>query len=129
MHIFDICFVFAFYCILLHLRQFLKLKTLISKFQKTYTCIFMYLTEGRDRQFEIYKTGIEAPGFRDYHEKLQTFILFFIDAASFIDVDDERWQFFLLYVYIILKTSQFLIHSTQSALKIKKIMQISVVEV
>lgn len=58
----------------------------------------MYLTEGRDRQFEIYKTGIEAPGFRDYHEKLQTFILFFIDAASFIDVDDERWQFFLLYV-------------------------------
>lgn len=58
----------------------------------------MYLTEGRDRQFEIYKTGIEAPDFRDYHEKLQTFILFFIDAASFIDVDDERWQFFLLYV-------------------------------
>lgn len=128
MHIFDICFVFAFYCILLHLRQFLKLKTLISKLQKKYTFIFMYLTEGRDRQFEIYKTGIEAPGFRDYHEKLQTFILFFIDAASFIDVDDERWQFFLLYVVHNI-VSQFLIYSTQSALKIKEIMQISVVEV
>lgn len=88
----------------------------------------MYLTEGRDRQFEIYKTGIEAPGFRDYHEKLQTFILFFIDAASFIDVDDERWQFFLLYVVHNI-VSQFLIYSTQSALKIKEIMQISVVEV
>ncbi|XP_061178259.1 histone acetyltransferase type B catalytic subunit-like [Saccostrea echinata] len=53
--------------------------------------------DGKDRQFEIYKTGIESPGFREYHERLQTFILFFIDAASFIDVDDERWRFFLLF--------------------------------
>ena len=60
------------------------------------TSLFDCSTEGRDRQFEIYKTGIETPGFREYHERLQTFILFFIDAASFIDVDDERWQFFLL---------------------------------
>lgn len=87
---------------------------------------FVYLTEGRDRQFEIYKTGIEAPGFRDYHEKLQTFIMFFIDAASFIDVDDERWQFFLLYVVHNIKNIQFLISSDQFALKIKEIMKISV---
>lgn len=87
---------------------------------------FVYLTEGRDRQFEIYKTGIEAPGFRDYHEKLQTFIMFFIDAASFIDVDDERWQFFLLYVVHNIKNIQFLISSHQTALKIKEIMKISV---
>lgn len=90
---------------------------------------FVYLTEGRDRQFEIYKTGIEAPGFRDYHEKLQTFIMFFIDAASFIDVDDERWQFFLLYVVHNIENIQFLISSYQSALKIKEILKISVVKV
>ena len=54
------------------------------------------LTDGEERQFEIYKTDIECPGFREYHERLQTFILFFIDAASFIDVDDDRWNFFLL---------------------------------
>ncbi|XP_048730537.2 histone acetyltransferase type B catalytic subunit-like [Ostrea edulis] len=53
--------------------------------------------EGKERQFEIYKTGIESPGFRAYHERLQTFTLFYIDAASFIDVDDERWRFFLLF--------------------------------
>ncbi|XP_062589118.1 histone acetyltransferase type B catalytic subunit-like [Saccostrea cucullata] len=53
--------------------------------------------DGKDRQFEIYRTGIETSGFREYHERLQTFILFFIDAASFIDADDERWRFFLLF--------------------------------
>ncbi|KAL4228701.1 histone acetyltransferase 1 [Mactra antiquata] len=53
--------------------------------------------DGVDRQFEIYKTTIDCPGFREYHERLQTFILFFIDAASFIDADDERWSFYLLF--------------------------------
>ncbi|XP_045209831.2 histone acetyltransferase type B catalytic subunit-like [Mercenaria mercenaria] len=53
--------------------------------------------DGKDRQFEIYKTDIDCPGFREYHERLQTFILYFIDAASFIDVDDERWSFYLLF--------------------------------
>ena len=53
-------------------------------------------TDSEERSFEIYKTDIEAPGFREYHERLQTFILFFIDAGSFIDVDDDRWNFFLL---------------------------------
>lgn len=53
--------------------------------------------DGTDHQFEIYKTDIECPGFREYHERLQTFILYFIDAASFIDVDDERWSFYLVF--------------------------------
>jgi histone acetyltransferase 1 len=50
------------------------------------------------RKFEIYQTDIETPGFREYHERLQTFVLFFIDGASYIDVDDHRWKFYLLYV-------------------------------
>ncbi|WAR05561.1 HAT1-like protein [Mya arenaria] len=52
---------------------------------------------GEKREFEIYKTDIECPGFREYHQRLQTFVLFFIDAASFIDVDDDRWSFYLLF--------------------------------
>ncbi|XP_046546607.1 histone acetyltransferase type B catalytic subunit-like [Haliotis rubra] len=50
-----------------------------------------------NREFEIFKTDIEAPGFREYHDRLQTFILFYIDAASFIDVDDDRWSYYLLF--------------------------------
>ncbi|KAK6183635.1 hypothetical protein SNE40_011071 [Patella caerulea] len=53
--------------------------------------------EGGSRTFEIYKTDIEAPGFREYHSRLQTFLLFFIDAASYIDVDDDRWNYYLLF--------------------------------
>ena len=29
--------------------------------------------------------------------QLQTMLLFFVDAASFIDMDDDRWRFYLLY--------------------------------
>ena len=56
---------------------------------------------GEERTFEMYKTNIESPGFRVYHERLQPFLLFFVDAASYIDVDDEKWTYFLLWVLII----------------------------
>ncbi|ESO94305.1 hypothetical protein LOTGIDRAFT_232538 [Lottia gigantea] len=54
-------------------------------------------TDGSSRNFEVYKTDIDVPGFRDYHSRLQTFLLFFIDAASYIDVDDDRWNYFLVF--------------------------------
>ncbi|OWF35869.1 histone acetyltransferase type B catalytic subunit-like [Mizuhopecten yessoensis] len=58
---------------------------------------YKVIKDNEERHFEIYKTDISAPGFREYHEHLQTFILFFIDAASYIDVDDDRWMFYLLF--------------------------------
>lgn len=54
------------------------------------------ISDGDQQQFEIYKTDISAPGFRDYHERLQTFIIFYIDAASYIDIDDDKWTFYLM---------------------------------
>ena len=53
----------------------------------------------RERTFEIYKCTMQegGVGFRELHERLQPYILFFVDAASFIDVDDDRWRFFFLY--------------------------------
>jgi len=47
--------------------------------------------------FEVYKTNVNTPGFLEYHKKMQSFILWFIDAASFIDTDDTKWNFFTLY--------------------------------
>ena len=52
--------------------------------------------DGVTRHFEIYKNTIDASGFRSYHERLQTFLLWYVDAASFIDVDDDRWSFYLM---------------------------------
>ena len=49
------------------------------------------------RQFEVYKCEESTPRFRDYHERLQTWIMFYIDAASFIDIDDDNWKMFLMF--------------------------------
>ena len=52
---------------------------------------------GMDRHFEIYKANVKTEGLVEYHEKMQSFILWFIDCASFIDVEDDKWEFFILY--------------------------------
>ncbi|KAJ8416857.1 hypothetical protein AAFF_G00327350 [Aldrovandia affinis] len=53
--------------------------------------------EGEDLTYQIHKARVSSPGFREYHERLQTFLMWFIETASFIDVDDERWDFFLIF--------------------------------
>ncbi|KAM9283952.1 histone acetyltransferase type B catalytic subunit isoform 2-T2 [Cariama cristata] len=52
---------------------------------------------GEDITYQIYKADMTCPGFREYHERLQTFLMWFIETASFIDVDDERWNYFLVF--------------------------------
>ena len=58
--------------------------------------VYLFLDGGIRKTFEVYFTKIEEPGFRKYHSRMQTFIKFFIDAASYIDVDDERWDYYLM---------------------------------
>ncbi len=53
--------------------------------------------EHPSRQFEIYKCDHSVPGFIDYHKRLQPWIMFYIDAASYIDSDDPNWLYFVLY--------------------------------
>ncbi|XP_021938160.1 histone acetyltransferase type B catalytic subunit isoform X2 [Zootermopsis nevadensis] len=56
-----------------------------------------FATDDGNRSWEIYMCEVTTPGFLTYHERLQTFVLWFIDAASFIDSDDDHWRFFLIY--------------------------------
>jgi len=51
----------------------------------------------KDVEYEVYHGTINSPQLRSYHERMQTFVLWYIDAASFIDVDDERWHFYMLF--------------------------------
>eukprot|EP00794_Sanderia_malayensis_P003757 gene3757-4279_t len=51
-----------------------------------------------DDIYEIYQADISVQRLREYHERLQPFILWYIDAAMYIDVDDERWNFFLVFM-------------------------------
>lgn len=50
---------------------------------------------GKTRTFEFYKCDINTPNFTSFHDRLQTFLLWFVDAGSYIDIDDPQWLFFL----------------------------------
>ncbi|XP_026232795.1 histone acetyltransferase type B catalytic subunit [Anabas testudineus] len=60
----------------------------------TYT---VHSEEAGDLTYQIHKADITCPGFQEYHERLQTFLMWFIETASFIDADDDRWDFFLVF--------------------------------
>ncbi|XP_074605362.1 histone acetyltransferase 1 [Brevipalpus obovatus] len=51
----------------------------------------------RERCFEIYRCDMDVPGFESYHKNMQTFLTWFIDAASYIDTDDRKWDYFVVY--------------------------------
>ncbi|XP_047227579.1 histone acetyltransferase type B catalytic subunit [Girardinichthys multiradiatus] len=53
--------------------------------------------EAEDLTYQIHKADIHCPGFLEYHKRLQTFLMWFIETASFLDVDDDRWDFFLVF--------------------------------
>lgn len=50
---------------------------------------------GTKRYFEFYKCDITTPNFLSYHSKFQTFILWFVDAGSYVDYDDPQWMFII----------------------------------
>ncbi|XP_034836050.1 histone acetyltransferase type B catalytic subunit [Maniola hyperantus] len=52
---------------------------------------------GETQNFEVYYSETSTPGFLAFHERLQTFLLWYVDAASFIDVDDDQWTFFTVF--------------------------------
>ncbi|KNC71815.1 hypothetical protein SARC_15641, partial [Sphaeroforma arctica JP610] len=39
----------------------------------------------------------DAPGIHELHCRMHTFVMMFIDAASFVDATDERWRFYMLF--------------------------------
>ncbi|KAJ7632131.1 histone acetyltransferase type B catalytic subunit [Roridomyces roridus] len=47
--------------------------------------------------FEIYHTTWDTPGFRELHRRMQLFILLFIEGGSYIQEDEDNWEFFVLY--------------------------------
>ncbi|XP_076666811.1 histone acetyltransferase 1 [Andrena cerasifolii] len=53
--------------------------------------------EGCQRRFEVYKADMTYKGFREFQQRLQTFVLWYIDAANFVDIDDDRWHYFNIF--------------------------------
>ncbi|WWC87700.1 histone acetyltransferase type B catalytic subunit [Kwoniella dendrophila CBS 6074] len=47
--------------------------------------------------FEMYKATWDTPGFREYHRRMQLFILLFIEGGSYVQEDEDSWEFITLY--------------------------------
>ena len=39
----------------------------------------------------------DTPGFREYHRRMQLFVLLYIEGASFINEAEDGWEFTVLY--------------------------------
>ncbi|THH14867.1 hypothetical protein EW146_g5517 [Bondarzewia mesenterica] len=46
--------------------------------------------------FEVYHAKWDTPGFKEYHRRMQFFILLYIEAGSYIQEEEEAWEFFVL---------------------------------
>ncbi|KAJ3205576.1 histone acetyltransferase 1 [Dinochytrium kinnereticum] len=48
-------------------------------------------------RYEMYRCKFSTPGFKEYHRRLQVFLLWFIEGASYIDEKDENWECTLVF--------------------------------
>ncbi|KAM0753903.1 histone acetyltransferase type B catalytic subunit [Meredithblackwellia eburnea MCA 4105] len=57
--------------------------------------------EGEDPEedvvYEVYGATWDTPGFKEYHRRMQVFVLLYIEGATYIDEDDPRWEFLILF--------------------------------
>ncbi|KAF8344073.1 acyl-CoA N-acyltransferase [Cantharellus anzutake] len=51
----------------------------------------------QDSIFEVYHNKWDTPGFLNLHRRMQIFILLYIEAGSYIQEDEDKWQFLVLY--------------------------------
>ncbi|KAJ8973360.1 hypothetical protein NQ317_001405 [Molorchus minor] len=47
--------------------------------------------------YKISLCDVNDAEFQEYHKRFETFIVWFIDGASYIDLSDERWMLFYVY--------------------------------
>ncbi|KAF5324722.1 hypothetical protein D9611_004325 [Ephemerocybe angulata] len=48
-------------------------------------------------EFEVYHTNWNTPGFREYHRRMQLFILLYIEGGSYIQEEEDTWEFAVLF--------------------------------
>lgn len=91
-------------CYFVNMDEFLKTLDKADKFmpfgEKLVEFTHKNQETGEERNFEIYHCDYKVPAFLKFFGRLQTFILWFVDAASYIDVDDMQWSYFIWYVLI-----------------------------
>lgn len=52
--------------------------------------------DGDKKTYQVYVIEDESNSFREYFNRLQTFVLWYIDSSNFIDFDDTKWKIFIM---------------------------------
>ena len=52
-------------------------------------------TDGEEH-YEIYRTSFTNEKFKEYHRRMQFFVLLFIEGSSYIE-EDEKWEIYTVY--------------------------------
>ncbi|KAJ8482138.1 hypothetical protein ONZ51_g5563 [Trametes cubensis] len=47
--------------------------------------------------FEVYHSTWHTPGFREFHRRMQLFVLLYIEGGSYISEAEDTWEFVVLY--------------------------------
>lgn len=58
---------------------------------------FVLNINGEEKIYEVFVVEDESSSFREYFNRLQTFVLWYIDSSNFIDFDDTKWKIFIMY--------------------------------
>ncbi|KAI8380970.1 acyl-CoA N-acyltransferase [Radiomyces spectabilis] len=53
--------------------------------------------EGEEETFEIYKSSFTDHSFRKLHRRMQFFVPLFVEGATYIDDEDEKWEIYTIY--------------------------------
>ncbi|ORZ22368.1 acyl-CoA N-acyltransferase [Absidia repens] len=53
--------------------------------------------DGDEGDYEIYKCSFKDRRFREYHRRMQFFVLLFIEGSSYIEEDDEKWELYTIF--------------------------------
>lgn len=93
-------------CYYTNMDEFLKTLSVDDDFlpfgEKVDSVQVEQVVNGRQRNFEFYRCDMQTKGFASFHVRLQTFLMWFVDAASYIDADDPSWTFFVWLVHLLL---------------------------
>ncbi|KAJ2499654.1 histone acetyltransferase 1 [Coemansia sp. RSA 1972] len=54
-------------------------------------------SEAEQLRYEVYSSSFDDMESTKYHERIQAFVLFFIEGAQFIDTSDERWHVYTVF--------------------------------
>ncbi|KAL2913179.1 histone acetyltransferase 1 [Polyrhizophydium stewartii] len=66
-----------------------------TTFRPMGTKIHEYQAHGK--AYEMYECTFTTPRFKEYHRRLQTFLVWFIEGASFLQESDTNWHFVLVF--------------------------------